>query len=80
MNNLIDNYLNMLEEAKRTSVTRTTRQTKINRATSQLASVEARKRNDSLYKQMKRYCDLCKKYRERVHTKYSARVRSRARR
>ena len=77
---ILENYLNNIQEAKRTSVTKTTRKTKIKRATSQLASVEARKRNDSLYKQMKRYCDMCKKFRERVHKKYSARVRSRARR
>ena len=78
---IIDSYLdNITEKAKRTSVTRTTRQAKIKRTTSHLASVEARKKNDSLYKQMKRYCDMCKKYRERVHKKYSPRVRSRARR
>jgi len=75
--NAIDSFF---DEGKRTSVTRTTRKTKIKRATSQLASVEARKKNDSLYKQMKRYCDLCKKFRERVHKKYASRVRSRARR
>jgi len=78
---IIDDALNYyFNEAKRTSITRTSRATKIKRATGQLASVEARKRNDSTYKQMKRYCDLCKKYRERVHKKYSSRVRSRARR
>ena len=69
----IDQYLEFINEAKRTSITKTTRKTKIKRATSQLASVEARKRNDSLYKQMRRFCDLCKKYRERVHKKYAAR-------
>ena len=77
IDNLVDQYLG---EAKRTSITRTTRKTKIARATSQLASVEARKRNDSQYRQMKKFCDLCKKYRELVHKKYAPRVRSRARR
>ena len=76
---LVDNYLQFIEEAKRTSRTRVTRQTKIKRATSQLASIEARKRNDSAYKNMIRYRDLYFKYREIIHKKYSARVRSKAR-
>ena len=77
---IIDNYLISLNEAKRTSRSKVTRQTKIKRATSQLASVEARKRNDSAYKQMIRYRDLYYKYRAIIHKKYSARVRSKARR
>ncbi len=81
---MIENYLNKLfnntlQEAKRTSRSRVTRQTKIKRATSQLASIEARKRNDSIYKQMIKYRKLYYKYREMVHKKYSSRVRSRAR-
>ena len=77
---VIDNYLDELNEAKKTSITKTTRKAKIQRATSQLATIQARKKNDSLYKQMKKYCDMCKKYRERVHKKYAPRVRARARR
>jgi len=70
----------ILQDAKRTSRTTVTRQTKIKRATSQLASVEARKRNDSLYKRMIYFRDQYYKYRKMVHKKYSPRVRSRARR
>ena len=70
----------ILDEAKRTTVHRTTRQTKIKRATGQLASVQARKTNDPLYKRMIYYRDLYFKYRERVHKKYAPRVRSKARR
>jgi hypothetical protein len=77
---ILNNYLISLNEAKRTSRSKVTRQTKIKRATSQLASVEARKRNDSAYKQMIRYRDLYYKYRAIIHKKYSARVRSKARR
>jgi len=77
---ILDNYLHDLNEAKKTSITKTTRKAKIKRATGQLATLQAKKSNDSLYKQMKKYCDMCKKYRERVHKKYAARVRSRARR
>lgn len=80
MSYLLDKYLSQLIEAKKTSVTRTTRKAKIARATGQLATLKARDNNDSLYKQMKKYCDMCKKYREKVHKKYAARVRSKARR
>ena len=70
----------ILKEAKRTSRTTVSRQTKIKRATSQLASIEARKRNDSIYKRMIYFRDQYYKYRAMVHKKYSPRVRSRARR
>ena len=70
----------LLDEAKRTSRTTVSRQTKIKRATSQLASIEARKRNDSIYKRMIYYRELYFKYRAMFHKKYSPRVRSRARR
>ena len=49
----------ILDEApKRTSRTTVKRSTKIKRATGQLASIEARKRNDPIYKRMKHYRDL----------------------
>lgn len=70
----------ILNEAKKTTISKSTRSSKIKRATGQLASVEARRRNDPLYKKMIYYRDLYKKYRDKVHQKYSPRVRSRARR
>lgn len=70
----------IINDAKKTTMTKTTRQTKISRATGQLASVQARKMNDPLYKKMIYYRDLYRKYKERVHKKYAPRVRSRARR
>ena len=76
---IIKNYLRELQEAKRTTRSKSTRQSKIKRATSQMSTAMARKKNDSLYKQMKMYCDKCKLYRERVHKKYASRNRSRAR-
>ncbi len=76
----LDNYLETLQEAKRTSRSTVTRQTKIKRATGQLASVEARKRNDPAYKRMIYHRKLYYKYRDQVHRKYSPRVRSKARR
>jgi len=78
INNLLTELLT--EAPKRTSRTRTTRNTKIKRATGQMASAAARKRNDPLYKRMIHYRELYYKYRAAVHKKYSPRVRSRARR
>jgi len=68
------------EAAKRTSRSTVSRQTKIKRATSQLASVEARKKNDPLYKRMVHFRDQYFKYRAMIHKKYSPRTRSKARR
>ena len=70
----------ILDEAKRTSRTTISRNTKIKRATGQLASIEARKRNDPIYQRMVKYRTLYFKYREMLHRKYSPRVRSKARR
>lgn len=72
--------LSELDEAKRTSRTTVSRQTKIKKATGQLASSEARKRNDPLYQRMVKYRELYYKYRNMIHKKYGARVRSKARR
>jgi len=80
-NDIYEQYIDdLLDEAKRTSRSKITRQTKIKRATGQLASIEARKRNDSIYKQMIKYKKLYFKYRDMIHRKYSSRVRSKARR
>jgi hypothetical protein len=77
---LLDEYLQYLDEkSKRTSVTRTTRHTKIKRATGQMGTAMARKKNDPLYKRMIHFRDQYYKYREMIRKKYSPRVRSRAR-
>ncbi|MFW9871512.1 MAG: hypothetical protein ACFFG0_00210 [Candidatus Thorarchaeota archaeon] len=68
------------EAPKRTTRTTVHRTTKIKRATGQLASIEARRRNDPIYKRMVKYRDLYFKYREMLHKKYGPRVRSKARR
>ena len=70
----------LLEKPKRTSRTTIRRSTKIKRATGQLSTVAARKKNDPLYKRMIYHRDLYYKYRAQVHKKYAPRVRSRARR
>jgi len=80
MHSILDDYLSDLNEAKRTSTYRTTRNTKIKRATGQLATSAARKKNDPLYKNMIKYRKLYRIYKEKIHKKYSSRVRSQARR
>lgn len=71
----------LLDEApKRTTRHTTTRQTKIKRATGQLGTAMARKKNDPLYKRMVYFRKQYFKYREMIRKKYSPRVRSRARR
>lgn len=80
INDKVTEYILSLDESKRTSRATISRQTKIRRATGQLSSIAARKRNDPLYKRMIKYRDLYYKYREMIHRKYSPRVRSRARR
>ncbi len=77
---ILDSYLQDLQEGKRTSVSRTTRKTKIKRATGQLSTAAARKKNDPLYKRMVYFRDQYYKYRDMIHKKYAPRVRSRARR
>jgi len=77
---LYEAYLQKIDESKRTSRHAVTRDTKIKRATGQLASIEERKKNDSIYKLMVKYRTLYFKYRNMIHRKYSPRVRSKARR
>ena len=77
---ILEEYLDLLYEApKRTTRTTVKKQTKIKRSTSQMSTAMARKKNDSQYKMMKKYCELCKQYRERIHKKYASKNRSRAR-
>ena len=70
----------LLDEGKRTTLTRTSRNTKIKRAMGQLSSVLARQKNDPLYKKMLRHRELYFQYKTMIHRKYGSRVRSKARR
>ena len=77
----LDEYLNILtEKPKRTTRTTISRNTKIKRATGQLGTAMARKKNDPLYKRMVYFRTQYFKYREMIRKKYSPRVRSKARR
>lgn len=80
--NKLDQYLQEIQEeaykAKRTTITRVTRQTKIDRAIGALATKYAKETNDPLYKKMTRFRDKFFKYREMIRKKFGPRVRSRA--
>ena len=69
-----------LNEIKKRSVTSISRQTKIKRATGVMATSVARKKNDPLYIRMKFHKKKWQEYKEQLLKKYSARVRSKARR
>jgi hypothetical protein len=58
----------------------TQRKSKIQKSVSQMATAQASKINDPLYKRMILHRDLYNKYRALVHKKYSKRVDARARR
>jgi hypothetical protein len=79
---LVDDTLDSIQEApmkaKRTTITKVTRQTKIDRAIGALATQYAKKSNDSLYKKLVKYREKFYKYREMIRKKYGQRVRSRA--
>jgi len=70
----------ILDEIKTTSTSDITRQSKMKRAAGKMATTQARKHNDPLYKRMIYFKDQYLKYREKVHQKYGPRVRSKARR
>ncbi len=71
--------LDGMTETKKQSTSKTTAKTKIARATSQLASIEARKNNDSDYKLMKFHREKYRYYLERIHKKYGSKMRQKAR-
>ena len=78
---MLNDYLEYVQEARKARSRSTiTRKTKIKRAQGQLSTSMARKKGDPLYKMMKKYCDMCKSYRTKVHKKYAGRTRSQARR
>ena len=80
MTDLTKQFDRMQEAAKRVTRSTSSRKRKIKQATSSMATSMARKKNDPVYKQMVRYRELYFKYRKKIHTKYSPRTRSRARR
>lgn len=76
MDELVDKYLS--EVSKKTTITKITRQTKIDRAIGALATKFAKEANDPLYKKMIKWREKFFKFRARIRSKYGPRVRSRA--
>ena len=76
----LDELINTILEAKKTTVGKHTKKAKIARATGSLAAGAAKKANDPLYKKMIYHRDLYRKYKEQLMKKYAPRVRSKARR
>lgn len=81
----LDDYLDRLmedivlsEASKKTTFTKITRQTKIDRAIGSLATRLAKAHDDPMYKKMVKFRDKFFKYRLKIKTKYSPRVRTRA--
>jgi hypothetical protein len=86
---MLDEYLSYLyieekliklweAKGKSTSVTKITRQTKIDRAIGALSTKLAKETNDPLYKKMIRFRDKFFSFRERIKKKYAPKVRTRA--
>ncbi|OQB41033.1 MAG: hypothetical protein BWY04_01063 [candidate division CPR1 bacterium ADurb.Bin160] len=75
---ILQEYLNFLNEGKKTTLTKVTRQAKIKRAIGSLSSQEAKKNKDPLYKKMIFHRDMYKKLKLQIRKKYQSRVRSRA--
>ncbi len=74
----LDTIQRIEEASKKTSITRVTRQTKIDRAIGSLATQFAKRTNDPLYDRMVKYRKKFFKFREMIRKKYGPRVRSRA--
>jgi ribosomal protein S17 len=77
----VDETLDTLSEqfkAKRTTITKVTRQTKIDRTIGALATKYAKEKNDPLYHKMQKFRKKFFHFREKIRAKYGPRVRSRA--
>jgi ribosomal protein S17 len=79
----IDKYLETiqeeeLDESKKTSFIKVTRQTKIDRTIGSLATKLAKEMDDPYYKKMVKFRDKYFAMREKIKTKYGPKVRSRA--
>lgn len=82
---ILDKYLDHLieldtlqEVSKKTTFTKITRQTKIERAIGSLATSLAKAHNDPMYNKMVKFREKYFSYRTKIKTKYSPRVRARA--
>ena len=72
-------YELVLSEIKRTTTSKITRQSKIDRAVGSLSDDEAERKNDPNRDRMLFHLNKYKMYKDRVMKKYSSRVKSQAR-
>jgi len=75
---MLDDYLEQLDESKKTSYVKVTRQTKIDRAIGSLSTKLAKETDDPWYKKMVKFRDKYFSIRKKIKTKYGPRVRARA--
>ena len=75
---ILNEYINYLNEGKTSSTSVISRQGKVNRAVGSLVVQKAREKNDPLYRHMKYYKELYKKFKAKIHQKYSSGVRQQA--
>lgn len=68
----------MINETKKTSYVKVTRQTKIDRAIGQLATKLAKETDDPWYKKMVKFREKYFSMRDKIKTKYGPKVRARA--
>lgn len=78
MSQLIDEYLEDLSESKKTSYTKVTRQTKIDRAIGALATKLAKELDDPWYHKMVKFREKYFNMRQKIKQKYGPKVRARA--
>lgn len=74
----LDEYLEDITESKKTTYTKVTRQTKIDRAIGQLATKLAKEANDPWYRKMVKHREKYFSMRDKIKTKYGPKVRARA--
>ena len=67
-----------LDESKKTSFIKVTRQTKVDRAIGALATKMAKEMDDPYYRKMVKFRDKYFSMREKIRTKYAPKVRARA--
>lgn len=75
---LLDEYLEELNESKKTSFIKVTRQTKIDRAIGALSTKLAKEMDDPWYRKMVKFREKYFSMREKIKTKYGPKVRARA--
>ena len=75
----INTYLNQLQEAKKATLTKVSKEAKIKRVQGALATKMAKDKNDPMYDKMIKFKKKWQNIKDKIQTKYASRVRSKAR-